>query len=156
MPEIPMSTKIDRYHVPLLIYSPLINRPTVFNSISTHFDITPSILGWLKNSYGLKTPSIASWMGTGLDTAKGFRNLHSYPLMQTKTNISDFILGEYILNDYTLFKILPNLDLEISNDSKKLNELKSAFEQFKLRNNQFINGAKLLPDTILEKFKANN
>ena len=44
MPEIPMKTKIDRYHVPLIIYSPLLKQPAQFESISTHFDITPSVI----------------------------------------------------------------------------------------------------------------
>ena len=84
MPEIPMRNKIDRYHVPLIIYSPLLKRTAQFASISTHFDIAPSLLAFLHHNFALKVPSQASWLGEGLDTARAFRNIHKYPLMQTK------------------------------------------------------------------------
>ena len=47
MPEIPMSTEIDRYHVPLIIYSPMLKRTQKFKAVNTHFDITPSLLSFL-------------------------------------------------------------------------------------------------------------
>ena len=155
MPEIPMNTKIDRYHVPFIIFSPMLKRTASFASISTHFDVTPTLLGWLKNSYGLKVPLEASWMGSGIDTTRNFRNIHSYPLMQTKTNISDFISGNYILNENNLFKITPDMDLEPVNDPAMNNKITSAFNEFKKRNDQFINGGKLVPDSLISNFHLN-
>src|SRR5665647_3091947 len=58
MPEIPMSTKIDRYHVPLIIYSPMLKRSQTFKAVSTHFDITPSFLSLLKHQYNFKIPTV--------------------------------------------------------------------------------------------------
>ncbi|MEO5649122.1 MAG: LTA synthase family protein [Ginsengibacter sp.] len=51
MPEIPMISKMDSYHVPLLIFSPLLKRKATFSSVSSHFDIAPSLMAYLKNSY---------------------------------------------------------------------------------------------------------
>jgi len=152
MPEIPMATKIDRYHVPLVMYSPLLNRTAKFSSISTHFDVTPSLLAWLKHSYNLQVPDIASWMGSGLDTARDFRNIHAYPLMQTKNEVSDFVMGEYMLNGNDLFHIYGNMDIEPEQNDKKANELKSAFNTFKQKNEQFIKGAKLIPDSLYKRY----
>ncbi|MGZ3822799.1 MAG: LTA synthase family protein, partial [Mucilaginibacter sp.] len=66
MPEIPMSDKIDRFHVPLIIYSPMLKRTAQMSSVSTHFDISPSLLAYLKHNYKTKGPSLVSWMGQGL------------------------------------------------------------------------------------------
>jgi len=152
MPEIPMATKIDRYHVPLVIYSPLLNRTAKFSSISTHFDVAPSLLAWLKHGYNLQVPDVASWMGSGLDTARDFRNIHAYPLMQTKNEVSDFVMGEYMLNGTDLFHIYSNMDIEPEQNEKKTSELKNAFNVFKQKNDQFINGARLIPDSLYKKF----
>ena len=65
IPEIPMRTKIDRYHVPLIIYSPLLKRTARFSSISTHFDLTPSILSYLKTNHNVRIPFLISWIGGG-------------------------------------------------------------------------------------------
>ncbi len=152
MPEIPMSSKLDRYHVPLLIYSPLLKRTAEFSSISTHFDITPSLLAWMKKSYGLQVPSTASWMGSGIDTARKFRNRHAYPLMQTKDKIIDFVMGEYMLNGNTLYHISKTMDLDLVQDEIKQRQLQAWFLRFKRKNKEFQNTLQLVPDSLLEKY----
>ncbi|MGN6177831.1 MAG: LTA synthase family protein [Mucilaginibacter sp.] len=152
MPEIPMRDKIDRYHVPLIVYSPMLKRTSQIASVSTHFDITPSLLAYLKRHYHIKSPRLVSWMGQGLDTTISFRNIHSYPLIQTKTDMVDFIRGDYHINGNTLFKLSPDLSETAVQDEEKLNELKHAFEQFKNSNNQLIKGAPLLPDSIKQHY----
>ncbi len=154
MPEIPMSTKIDRYHVPLLIYSPLLNRTAKFSSISTHFDIAPSLVSWLKNSYQMQFPQLVSWMGTGLDTSRNFRNVHAYPLMQTKTDIIDFVQGEWMINSNVLYRINNKMELTQEDNPQKSIELSTNFERYKSKNNQFISNLKLLPDTVLQHYFA--
>ncbi|MCX6204951.1 MAG: LTA synthase family protein, partial [Bacteroidetes bacterium] len=152
MPEIPMSSKIDRYHVPLIIYSPLLNRRAKFSSVSTHFDITPTLLAWLKHSYKLQIPDTVSWMGTGLDTTRSFRNTHAYPLMQTKTDIIDFIQGEWLINANILYRINNKMGLTLEDNKSKENELKAGFERFKSKNNQFLTNLKILPDSLLTHY----
>jgi len=152
MPEIPMSSKIDRYHVPLIIYSPLLKRNAQFASVSTHFDIVPSLLSFLKASFKLKVPDQASWMGEGLDTARNFRNVHQYPLIQTKTDIIDFIMGEYHLNGSSLYKMGPDLQEESVEDQPIYKRLKNAFDHFKRRNAGIGNRAGILPDSVLNKY----
>lgn len=149
LPEIPMSSKIDRYHVPMLIYSPLLRRTAKFSSISTHFDIAPSLLAWLKKSYGLHLPETASWIGSGLDTARQFRNIHAYPIMQTKTDLIDFVMGEYMLNGDDLYHIERNMDLSPVKNEGKAYELRSAFNRFKSKNEKFIATNKIVPDSLL-------
>jgi uncharacterized sulfatase len=152
MPEIPMSSKIDRYHVPLIIYSPLLNRTAKFSSVSTHFDITPSLLAWLKHSYQLQLPDTVSWMGNGLDTSRSFRNRHAYPMMQTKTDIIDFVQGEWLINANVLYRINNKMELTLEDNQSKANELKAGFERYKSKNDQFLSNLKLLPDSLLARY----
>jgi cellulose synthase/poly-beta-1,6-N-acetylglucosamine synthase-like glycosyltransferase/phosphoglycerol transferase MdoB-like AlkP superfamily enzyme len=151
MPEIPMSTKIDRYHVPLIIYSPLLKRSQSFAAMSTHFDIAPSMLALLKNNYNLKVPAVATWMGVGLDTAHEFRNIHAYPFIQTKTDMLDYVMDEYMLHGDDLFKIGNNMSLDpVENDLEKA-KLKNEFNRFEQKNNQLANTKSMLPDSLLIK-----
>jgi cellulose synthase/poly-beta-1,6-N-acetylglucosamine synthase-like glycosyltransferase/phosphoglycerol transferase MdoB-like AlkP superfamily enzyme len=151
MPEIPMSTKIDRYHVPLIIYSPMLKRSQKFEAMSTHFDITPSLLALLKDQYHIKVPAIAAWMGGGLDTNHTFRNIHSYPLMQTKNDIVDYIMDDYMLHNDELYKMSNNMGLDPITDDKEKEKLQNAFAIFKEKNNKLAGGAALLPDSLFEK-----
>jgi uncharacterized sulfatase len=153
MPEIPMRTKIDRYHVPLIVFSPLLKRTAEFQSVSTHFDLTPSLLAFLSARYGLQRPPGVAWIGSGLDTARQFRNIHAYALMQTKTDLLDFIDGEYHLNGSTLFHLSPDMSESPVTDDLHTQQLEDAFNRFLRLNDRVVPGSKLVPDSSLLFFR---
>jgi uncharacterized sulfatase len=148
-----MSTKIDRFHVPLIIFSPLLKRTAHIESISSHLDITPSLLAFLKKNYHIDAPSTVAWVGTGLDTDRSFRNIHKYPLKHTINNLIDYISGMYFIDQDILFAIGKNMDLEpIQNEGKK-NELIAEFNQYKSMNDRFARELKLIPDSLYEQYR---
>ncbi|MFZ5862888.1 MAG: LTA synthase family protein [Nitrospirota bacterium] len=152
LPEIPMSTKIDRFHVPLIIFSPLLKRAVHFESISSHLDITPSLLALFRERFDLRTPSTVAWVGSGLDTDPTFRNIHAYPLKHTKNNLIDFISGMSFIDQDVLFTVSKHMDLEPTKNDREKNRLTAEFDDYKSRNNQFIRDLKLIPDTHYEQF----
>jgi len=155
MPEIPMSTKIDRYHVPLLIYSPQLKRTSRMESISTHFDVAPSLLSYLKQHYQIQTPNPVSWMGSGLDTSVSFRNIHAYPLIQTKTDQLDFIMDEYHLNGQQLFKLDNKMQETPVEDESHSGRLRKGFDDFRKRNSVVQPGKQaILPDSLIKKYRS--
>jgi uncharacterized sulfatase len=94
-----------------------------------------------------------SWIGEGLDTSSNFENVHAYPLMQTKTDLVDFVMGEYHLNGDQLFRLSENLSEAELRDDEKKNELRNAFDKFLKRNAMLINGGgRIIPDTILQHY----
>lgn len=152
MPEIPMTTLIDRFHVPLLVYSPRLSRTAEFQSVSSHFDVGPSLLAYFQKNYGVQIPTVASWLGTGLDTTRVFRNVHAYPLMMTKTETVDYVMGPYLLNRGNLYKISESLGLDPVREPDQQSRLSGAFDRFKQKNQKFIDGAKLVPDSVQARF----
>lgn len=149
MPEIPMSSKIDRYHVPLIMYSPLLSRPARFQSISSHFDIAPSLLAFLHHQYAVPRPSMVTWLGSGLDTARGLRNIHAQALMQTKSELVDYVRGMYHLNNGELFRITQNLQEEPVQDPAMQQALQAGLNQFLEKNQRAIQSGKLQPQGTL-------
>lgn len=152
MPEIPMTTKIDRYHVPLIIYSPLLQRTARFASLSSHFDITPSLLAYLKHNFSVKSPSLVTWLGSGLDTVRSFRNVHQYPLKQTKTDLVDYVMGDYMISENKLFGISSTLNLVEINDDARKDQLVHAFTQFKQYNDALVKDLLFLPDSLYKTY----
>ena len=152
LPEIPMQNKIDRYHVPLIIYSPMLKSTSTMSSIVSHFDVTPSVVTYLSNKHQIKKPELTTWMGFGLDTLKSFRNQNKIPIMQTKADFVDYLVGTYHLNNNTLYKVNEHLEeYIIENDTLKA-EIKSMFEAFKRKNSEITEGKQLLPDSLLVKY----
>ncbi len=130
LPELPMDTRIERYHVPLIVYSPLLKRPQSIKAVSSQFDIAPSVLAWLSKGYGLNTPQQVTWLGTGLDTETSFRNLHAIPLKQTRTELSDFVSGTAYLAQGQLYTLGDGMTLDRADDTAARDQARAQFGAF--------------------------
>ena len=117
---IPIDSRLDRYRVPFIMYSPMLKTAAKFFSVSTHADVPPTILGYLKNHYAMTLPKESHWVGSQIDTAKEFRNIRSRAFMPYKGEISDYIDGKYFLSGDRLFDVTQTLYItEIQNDSMR-------------------------------------
>ena len=115
---VPFDTKLDRYRVPFIMFSPMLKRSEEFHSVSTHADFVPTILGFLKQNYAMDLPKESHWIGTTMDTAQQFRNLRSRSFMPYKGEISDYIDGSFFLSGKRIFAVYDGLQIEeIKNDS---------------------------------------
>jgi hypothetical protein len=145
LPELPMDTRIERYHVPLIVYSPLLKGPRSFRSVSSQFDIAPSLLAYLANGYGLKSPNAVTWIGTGLDTEESFRNLHALPLKQTKSEMSDFVSGTAYLAQGQLYTLGDGMQTDRNTDPDALTRAQGQFRAFLKANGTAGRSAALAP-----------
>jgi len=130
LPELPMDTRIERYHVPLIVYSPLLKQARAIKSVSSQFDIAPSLLAYLSNNHGLKSPPAVTWLGTGLDTEPAFRNLHVIPLKQTKTELSDFVSGTVYLAQGRLYALADGMQTDRAPEGRALTTARAQFQSF--------------------------
>jgi phosphoglycerol transferase MdoB-like AlkP superfamily enzyme len=136
LPELEMETRIERYHVPLIVYSPLLKAPRSIKAMSSQFDVAPALLAFLSHQYGLRAPASAAWLGTGLDTQQAFRNLHVVPLKQTKTELSDFVSGTTYLAQDKAFKLGDGLRLGRLDDTAAQATATAQFRAFLRANAQ--------------------
>jgi uncharacterized sulfatase len=148
MPEIPISTQIDRFHVPLVIYSPLLTKGVKFSSLVTHYDVTPTLLSFLKNRLNLSLPTVTSWIGHGLDTYRSYRNLQNYPLMRNTSEMMDWIGEDNLLSGSTLYRIYPNMNIEPEMNPERTEQLRQQFANYKAKNNFATRGNHLIPDSL--------
>lgn len=146
LPEVPMSSRLDRFHVPLIIYSPLLNRSARFKGVTSHFEITPSLLSFLNKQVEISLPEEVTWQGQVFDTTRLFQSKIAMPLMRNKNQLVDYIHGEYFLSDGQLFLVGENLNIDPINDPDNLTRMIGEFEEFKNRNNYIIQTRKLLPE----------
>lgn len=147
MPEIPLQTKIDRYHVPMLIYSPLLKSTQTFKNTVSHFDIAPSLLAFYRTNYQLQTPEQVAWIGRGLSEGPSNRSM-GMAMMQSKNQLIDFVYGNYHMADGRLFKLDGKLGEEPVTDVSVQEVITHRFEAFKRANRTFYTRKQLLPDSV--------
>jgi uncharacterized sulfatase len=140
----PSTNGLDDYHVPLIVYSPMLKQPKKFYSINSHNNIGPTITNMVLANYPQwhNVPDEVHWLTDVMDTAQKFRNIHSMPFMEWSRAISDYIYKDYYLSGKQLYKIDSNLGLtKIKNDTLKEHVTK------------LINNYKLINDYVTTKNK---
>jgi lipoteichoic acid synthase len=146
---LPDESPIDRFSVPLIIWSPLLKHPEKIQAVSSHADVTPSLISFLRNNYHLNFPEQAHWLGTGLDMSATFRNTHTIALMRIKNTLADFLSADYFLSGDELYRVLPDLKLEkLNNDSVKT-QMETDFSAFKAVNRYVMQNNKIKPDITI-------
>lgn len=148
LPEIPLATTIDRFHVPIMIFSPKLNRPKRMHGVTSHFEITPTILSLLENRFDLDLPSKVAWKGYVMDTSSTFQSKISNPLMRNKNQLVDYISGEYVLADNQLYRLYDNMGMEPVTDLAMKEKLLSEFETYKNSNRFATENNRILPDSL--------
>jgi phosphoglycerol transferase MdoB-like AlkP superfamily enzyme len=148
----PISTQIDRFHVPLIVYSPMLKSSSKFSSVVSHLDFTPSVIAFLKKNYRMNFPTVVPWLGQGLDSMATFRSNLSLPFIRTKNEIIDYIDRDYFIVNNQLFKVSDNLEIDQITDDNKLKEIQRKFEKFKNDNLKACLNNALIPDSL--KFKS--
>lgn len=154
LPEIPMDSKIERYHVPLIMFSPLLRQPARFRAVSSHLDITPSLLAFLARGYGLQRPEQVAWTGTGLDTGSEFRNQHDIPLKHAKTILADFVAGSWYVSHEQLYRLEDGMRIVPADDAAARQQVLDRFARYQQANRNFAQTLKLSPEGAAPRLVA--
>ncbi len=152
--ELPQDTHIERYHVPLIVYSPLLRKPARIRAVSSHLDVTPSLLALLSHTYGLRRPAMATWTGSGLDMAEVFRSQHEFPLKQTKTSVPDFVSGRWFLHDGRVFELQDGIRASEVDDDGLRAQATQRLQGYLAANAVFLRRMALSPEGGMPKLVA--
>lgn len=132
--------RLARYHVPMILFSPMLKAPERIAAVSSHHDVPVSILALMKRKYGMKAPDFAAWLGSGLDTAEAFRNTHSVALMRTKAQLDEYMDGTKFLSGSELFTIDANMNATTEGSPSDHRALTRSLERFQAVNSFVVSG----------------
>ncbi|MBU3025017.1 sulfatase-like hydrolase/transferase [Zobellia galactanivorans] len=142
---IPQRNNLSRFHVPLIMFSPLLKQTKKISAVNSHFDVTPTLLALLEANYELKMPKKVAWMGDALDMSEEFRSKKHIPLMRNKNELKEFVDGEKLYSDGSVYELDENMDLSSAfGGSKSEAKLKA----FKSMNAYVTNKDKIIPDSL--------
>jgi phosphoglycerol transferase MdoB-like AlkP superfamily enzyme len=132
MPELNITylNLLEKYHVPLIIYSPMLKKPGKFKSVSSHLDIAPSVLAMLKGQGLISVSPIGHWLGKGIDVSVDFRNTHSLSFVYNNGLQGDFINGNYFISFNRLYRLLGDLKIYPVKDALQQKRMKQEQEDF--------------------------
>ncbi|MGB5667484.1 MAG: sulfatase-like hydrolase/transferase [Maribacter sp.] len=142
---IPQRNNLSRFHVPLIMYSPLLKSTKKMSAVISHFDVTPTLLALLEDNYELKMPKRTAWMGNTLDMQSEFRCLKDIPLMRNKNELKEYISGKKLFSDGSVYEIDENMDLSTAFGGSKV---EAKLDAFKSMNAYVTANNKIIPDSL--------
>ena len=136
-------TPTENFQVPLIIWSPMLKTSSTFKTITTHRNITPSILALLRNNYGIKTPENSVFLNCGLDTSQTFAAKTFSPHINADRSINGLTYNKYYIQSNSIFRydtsgILNEIKTQQSDSLKKLIELYSILENYIMNNDALV------------------
>lgn len=123
-----------KYHVPLIIYSPLLTHSKTFNGICSHIDIAPSLLALLNKNYNIKLNENAHWLGQGLDTSTVYASNNSFPLQLNGIIRPNYIHKNHIIFADKIYRLESDLKITLEENEDSCLQVKQNFEVFKTLN----------------------
>lgn len=117
-----LRSPLEIFHVPLMIYSPLLQKTGEFHSVVTHRDIAPSLYALLGNNYGVKISDSLSYMGEELNVDSVFQaNKETSLCLFHGSSQPNLISGKHYLLGDEVYEIKDSLltNERIENESIK-------------------------------------
>jgi len=145
----PSTCGIDDYHVPLIVYSPMLKAPKKFYSVNSHNNLAPTITSLVMNNYPalINNPKEVHWLADVMDTSAAFRSIQSMPFMEWSREMTDYLYKDYYLSGDQLYKLRPDLlEEKVVNDSIKTH-MTRLLNNFKLINSYVCDNNKIYPVT---------
>lgn len=145
---------LDAFHVPLLVYSPLIEKTDRFEAMVSHNDITPSVLALLRDNFGVETPATVSWVSDGLDTTAGFHcNIRNYFLHYSR-ELRDFVWNDYYFTtadeSHPVYRIVDGVDVKPFDNHELAADLENKFKTMVYVDNYVYSNNKITKEPVSE------
>jgi tetratricopeptide (TPR) repeat protein len=147
--NIPAENSLKRYQVPLLIYSPLVKRPSKITNIASHADIAPAIISLLDKEFSLEVPKTIAWLGNGELATKEVDFDKEIPLFMGANNIKDYMHHSFFLTDGDVVQLDENLsftDNEIPEET--ISAVNNRFRYNKSVNKYVTQNDKIIPSEL--------
>lgn len=144
--------RLDKFHIPLLIYSPLLKRAKTMKSVVSQKDFPSALQGLLKHKFNLNLPSFSISQSNQLDTLVDLSFNNEFVMMSTNKRITNYMENNLLLSDNMLFKVGDNLSIEPIEDEVKLKDLQQKLSIYKSNSNYVCSNNSLVPQSIVEGY----
>lgn len=139
---------LSPYKVPILIYSPLLNKSETFNSISTHLDLPVSLLNLLKQKYKQTVPESLPFIGKEMDLRKAYHTDRSLVFSSTQWRSDNVFSKGYALIDNQLYDLRKSIRPKKTTNKSKKAHLQKQIKLYQNFSRYLIHQNKLVPAEV--------
>ena len=150
--ELKHENPLSYYHVPLVVYSPLLKEKKVIKNFVSHLDIAPSLANYLKKVYGLKLPELFPFTGKELNLKPGTDMNRSFIFTGMGYKNEDvYQNGQGYFGEVT-YSVDKNLKMTQLNDTKRDAYFKQQAHLYQLFSRYVVTQNHILPKMLDEQY----
>lgn len=147
--ELCFKNELDKFKIPLIIYSPLQKKSGTFEVVNSHADITPTIINYLRSVYPqMELPDEAPFFGQDLVFEKQFSCKRTLPLITIACENNHLVYGNTFLYDDQLYQIRKDLKLKPIKNEKRSKFMHHQLRVFKKMANYLHYYNKVMPPSL--------
>lgn len=139
------------YHVPLTVYSPLLQEHRTMEAVVSHADITPSLNAYLSHNYQYTIDDRCSWMGESLDTSLAFVCHKRMAFMRNNRDVVEWLHGDKLLVSRKLYKVEKDLQTTPLDERQTYEQMCQELNDFKVVNRYAVKNDFLWQDEQAKK-----
>lgn len=121
----------ENFHIPLIIWSPLLKKQATFRGACSHLDILPSLLALLEGNFSMEGSQQKHWIGQGLDTSMKNRFNRMIPLKLSSLEVPSFVHGNLVLFSGKAMLLDSSLSLTSAYNSQDIELINSLYESYR-------------------------
>ena len=142
---------LSKYHVPLLVYSPLLKHPKKIESIVSHLDLAPSIHALLKQQYKIHLPENTAYLGKQLLLNEN-KEKRSFVFTTDQLKVKDLCFKETFLIDYQLYQLNKDFSLKKIQKASLFDKINTQKKLYKLFSEFVLFGNHLIPNEDFSEY----
>jgi hypothetical protein len=130
-PDYATPDPFGKYHVPLIITSPLLKENRIFTEVSSHNDLYHALLTFLNQEYGLEIPEYSTSLGGALCKSREERPDVFVPFLGHDGTVKDLLFNDLFLSDRRkLYEVDNNFNIIPADNSKDLDMMISLVDAY--------------------------
>ncbi|MDL2314996.1 LTA synthase family protein [Bacteroidales bacterium OttesenSCG-928-C19] len=107
------------FHVPFIMWSPMLKEPKNLQGVVSHNDFTPTILAMLQNKYNFEVPKDVAWLNSCMDTSLTNSAETFSPFYSSDRDLIGVLYKDYLLCNEVLYHYQENNLFPINNPEKR-------------------------------------
>ena len=143
--ELYNASKLSKYNVPLVIFSPLLKQNFKSKALVSHNDLTPSLLNYLRLNYPIAVPDSIPFVGKELLFLPYFKANRAFVFTTNKLKSEEGIFYDKVYLANQVYLLHKDLSLTKKPDSKIGSFFKEQFFQYQFFSQYCINQNNLVP-----------
>ncbi len=150
--ELKHENQLSYYHVPLVVYSPLLKQKKTVKNFVSHLDIAPSLVNYLKKVHGLKLPELFPFTGKELNLKPGMDMNRSFVFTGMGYKNEDVYQNGQGYFGEVSYSIDKQLRMTQLNDAKRDAYFKQQAHLYQLFSRYVITQNHILPKMLEDKY----